>query len=73
MKKGFFCVTIFVISFWLTGIFLPAIISSSSLPVSAIIVLALFSLASGIAAIVYLVKKTIPDCAERDNYEDHIC
>lgn len=79
IKRTFVFVGTAILVLFLTGIFLPMLISTNTIPVTIILVIATTTLACGFISIYYVVKKFCIDEELRkidktkDEYKDHIC
>ena len=75
IKRTFLVVGVSLLVLFLTGIFLPMLISTNTLPVTIILVIATTAIACGFISIAFVIKKlwVFSKLNETDDYDNHIC
>lgn len=79
IKRTFMFVGVAIVVLYMTSIFLPMLISTNTIPVTLILIIATTTIACGFISMYYVVKlvfieKNLKDIhAKKDDYTDHIC
>ena len=79
VKRTFIVVGTSLVVLYLTGIFLPMLISTNTIPVTLILVIATTTIASGLITLYFVIQRywieeKLREIKESpDDYKDHIC